>query len=167
MSNSFDLGEVDDFATGALGEPGKRVFFLQAVRDSFVVSLRLEKQQVSTLADYLQGVLTRMGVTMDEAHEAMPELREPVVAEWVVATLGIGHDESADHVVIVAEELVSEDGGEEAATARFLLQPAQALAFVEGARRVVASGRPPCPICGHSMNPEGHICPRSNGHGSD
>ncbi|KAA0234181.1 MAG: hypothetical protein JJLCMIEE_01910 [Acidimicrobiales bacterium] len=167
MNSSFDLGEVDDFATGALGEPGSRVFFLQAVRDNLVVTLRLEKQQVSTLADYLQGVLTRMGVMMDTPHEAMPELREPIVAEWVVATLGIGHDESSDHLVIVAEELIPESVEKEAATARFLLGPEQALAFVEGARRVVAAGRPPCPICGHSMNPEGHVCPRSNGHGSD
>ena len=167
MSSSFDFGQVDDFVTGAIGEPGARLFFLQAVRETDVVSLRVEKQQVSTLADYLQGILTRIGVTMDTPHDTMSELREPVVAEWVVATLGIGHDEKAQNVVIVAEEFVSEEEEREAATARFLLDPGQAVAFVEGAREVVTAGRPPCPICGRSMNPERHICPRGNGHGSD
>jgi uncharacterized repeat protein (TIGR03847 family) len=36
--------------------------------------------------------------------------------------------------------------------------------FVERAARVVASGRPPCPICGQPLDPQGHICPRRNGH---
>jgi hypothetical protein len=28
----------------------------------------------------------------------------------------------------------------------------------------VAGGRPLCSMCGQSMDPEGHFCPRSNGH---
>ncbi|MEO8208267.1 MAG: DUF3090 family protein [Chloroflexota bacterium] len=38
-----------------------------------------------------------------------------------------------------------------------------ARAFVERALRVVRSGRPPCPICGNPLDPQGHICPRRNG----
>jgi len=29
---------------------------------------------------------------------------------------------------------------------------------------VVAAGRPPCPLCGNPLDPEGHVCPRQNGH---
>jgi len=29
---------------------------------------------------------------------------------------------------------------------------------------VVASGRPPCPLCGQPLDKQGHICPRKNGH---
>ena len=29
---------------------------------------------------------------------------------------------------------------------------------------VVAAGRPPCPLCGFPLDPEGHICPRLNGY---
>jgi uncharacterized repeat protein (TIGR03847 family) len=39
-----------------------------------------------------------------------------------------------------------------------------ARSFVEGAAKVVASGRPPCPLCGQPLDPQGHICPRRNGH---
>ena len=35
--------------------------------------------------------------------------------------------------------------------------------FVERAMRVVRSGRPPCPLCGNPLDPQGHICPRRNG----
>ena len=34
---------------------------------------------------------------------------------------------------------------------------------VRGAE-AVAAGRPPCPLCGQPLDPEGHTCPRLNGH---
>ncbi len=30
--------------------------------------------------------------------------------------------------------------------------------------QIVAAGRPPCPLCGLPLDPEGHVCPRQNGH---
>ncbi|MFN8623513.1 MAG: DUF3090 domain-containing protein [Chloroflexota bacterium] len=47
---------------------------------------------------------------------------------------------------------------------RVRLSPAMALGFAQRARRVVGSGRPPCPFCGQPLNPEGHICARKNGY---
>jgi uncharacterized repeat protein (TIGR03847 family) len=47
---------------------------------------------------------------------------------------------------------------------RVRVSAATARQFVERAARVVASGRPPCPICGQPLDPQGHICPRRNGH---
>jgi hypothetical protein len=31
---------------------------------------------------------------------------------------------------------------------------------------LVRAGRPACPLCGNPMDPEGHSCPRTNGHRS-
>jgi uncharacterized repeat protein (TIGR03847 family) len=36
--------------------------------------------------------------------------------------------------------------------------------FVARATNIVAAGRPPCPLCGAPLDPQGHICPRRNGH---
>jgi hypothetical protein len=47
---------------------------------------------------------------------------------------------------------------------RVRMSAAVARSFVERAARVVASGRPPCPLCGQPLDPQGHICPRRNGH---
>jgi uncharacterized repeat protein (TIGR03847 family) len=47
---------------------------------------------------------------------------------------------------------------------RVRVSAAAARSFVERAARVVASGRPPCPLCGQPLDPQGHICPRRNGH---
>jgi hypothetical protein len=48
VSTSFDLPEVEILTTGAVGPPGRRVFYLQARRGSEMMTLRLEKTQVRT-----------------------------------------------------------------------------------------------------------------------
>ena len=47
---------------------------------------------------------------------------------------------------------------------RVSLTDAAARAFARQALTVVAAGRPPCPLCGNPLDPEGHVCPRANGH---
>ena len=47
---------------------------------------------------------------------------------------------------------------------RVRLTAQAARSFVARAARVVADGRPPCPLCGAPLDPRGHICPRRNGH---
>jgi uncharacterized repeat protein (TIGR03847 family) len=167
MARSYDLPEPDWFTTGTIGPPGRRVFFLQASGDGALVSLRCEKQQVGALAEYLAGILDDLPEVDDEEVPPEGELFEPVVPEWTVGSLSVAWDESADRVVLVAEELLSdddEDRGVDAASVRLRITRAQAAAFVERARGLVAAGRPPCPLCGGPLDPEGHVCPRSNGH---
>ena len=83
---------------------------------------------------------------------------------WAVGSLGVGYDEPRDRIVVIASEAVEEERQEEPATARFHLTRGQAAAFAERARELVEAGRPPCPLCSLPMDPDGHICPRTNGH---
>ncbi len=161
MSSSFEIPEVDHLTAGAVGPPGKRVFYLQVRHGEQVVSLRLEKSQVAALVAYLAGMLADMPPPGDVPSTGM-DLIEPVVAEWVVASLGVSYDEEADRVVILAEELVEE--GEEAARARITATREQVAALSVRGAEAVAAGRPPCPLCGLPLDPEGHTCPRLNGH---
>jgi uncharacterized repeat protein (TIGR03847 family) len=41
---------------------------------------------------------------------------------------------------------------------------ASARAFVRRAQALLAAGRPLCPLCALPLDPEGHVCPRQNGH---
>ncbi|MEY2421439.1 MAG: hypothetical protein QOI95_1506 [Acidimicrobiaceae bacterium] len=164
-SASFEIDTPVVFTAGTVGEPGHRVFFVQAQGDGLVVTLKLEKQQVGALAEYLSGLLADLP-TVDEAN--LPTLLEPVgpiVPEWIVGTLAVAWDDLNDRMVLVAEELLSEEEVEaaaEPATARFRVTREQVAAFVERARVLVAGGRPPCPLCGGPLDPEGHACPRLN-----
>ncbi len=47
---------------------------------------------------------------------------------------------------------------------RVRVTAAAARSFVQRAAHIVASGRPPCPLCGQQLDATGHICPRRNGH---
>ena len=161
MSSSFEVPEVDHLTTGAIGPPGQRVFYLQARHGKHVVSLRLEKAQVAALVAYLAGMLADMPPPGDITSAGM-DLIEPVVAEWVVASLGVTYDEDADRVVILAEELVEE--GEDPARARITATREQVAALSVHGAEAVAAGRPPCPLCGQPLDPQGHTCPRLNGH---
>jgi uncharacterized repeat protein (TIGR03847 family) len=172
MSSSFEM-HTDRFVAGTIGPAGARVFYLQATSGVDVVSLRLEKQQVAALAEYLAGILADLP-TPDALVSSDVDLVEPVIAEWVVGSLAVAYDESEDRVLIVAEELVPEPDDDEAdasdvldtapSTARFHVTRGQVAHFVQHAVEVVMAGRPACPLCGRPMDPEGHVCPKTNGH---
>ena len=63
-----------------------------------------------------------------------------------------------------AFEGVDEDDEDGPDTLRVRLTAADARVFVNRALSVVAAGRLPCPLCGQPLDPQGHICPRRNGH---
>jgi uncharacterized repeat protein (TIGR03847 family) len=160
VSSSFEIPEVDHLTAGAIGPPGQRVFYLQARHGEQVVSLRLEKTQVAALVAYLAGMLADMPPPAEIPTTGM-DLIEPVVAEWVVGSLGVTYDEEADRVVIMAEELVEE--GAEGGRVRITATREQIAALSVHGAEAVAAGRPPCPLCGQPLD-EAHTCPRLNGH---
>jgi uncharacterized repeat protein (TIGR03847 family) len=180
VSTSFDFDEPEHFTTGTVGDPGHRIFYLQAAQQGSVATLRLEKQQVAALAEYLGGILADLPDAPDEPYQA--ELAEPAVAEWTVGALAVAYEEATDRILLVAEELIVADDEEDdegggapvpepdplleldpdSATARFRLTRAQVAAFIGRAAELVVSGRPICPLCGRPIDPEGHACPRLN-----
>ena len=147
------------FTAGTIGPPGQRVFFLQAGDGNTISSVRLEKQQVSALAEYLAGMLHDLPAPSDVP--PAPALAEPVEAEWAVGNIGVAYDNDLDRIIIVAEELVPEDTPE-GECLRVVVSRSQVRAFIERAEDLMAGGRPPSRICGAPMDPSGHACPRAN-----
>jgi uncharacterized repeat protein (TIGR03847 family) len=120
-------------------------------------------------------------------HDNEP-LDTPVDEEFRVGTLGLAFDVDTSTVVIEAieageSEVEIELGGDDDAPVveddededddepdddldrlRVRLTPEATRAFIDRARRVVAAGRPPCPLCGQPLDPAGHLCPRHNGY---
>jgi hypothetical protein len=66
--------------------------------------------------------------------------------------------------LLAAFEGVDDEDEEGPDTLRVRLTPIEARGFVNRALSVVAAGRLPCPLCGQPLDPQGHICPRRNGH---
>jgi len=164
--SEFDLPDVDRFTAGTVGPPGQRVFYLQAVAGAEVVTLRLEKGQVAALAQYLAELLADLPTPGADEVPTDMQLAEPFDADWIVGQLGVVFDETRDRMVVRADELVveGEEPDETPGLARFALTRGQVQAFVVRATSLVSSGRPNCPLCGRPIDPEGHMCIKTNGH---
>jgi uncharacterized repeat protein (TIGR03847 family) len=180
----FVFDDPDRFATGTVGEPGNRSFFLQARDGRRVVSVALEKAQVAVLAERLGRLLVeldRRGIAEDPPSEILPDehpLDEPLNEAFRATTLTLGWDVDAEQILIEARAPgLDDEDDEEAAVAevedddedgpdllRVRLSAEAARTFVERAFRVIRAGRPPCPLCGNPLDATGHICPRKNGH---
>lgn len=162
MTASFEFTAVERFCAGAVGEPGSRVFFLQVASEGALVSLKIEKQQIAALAEYLARILDDLAPA-EESLEVDTTVAEPVVAEWAVGSMGVAIDESDDRIVLMVEEVADPDDPEtDPASLRAGLSRHQVNAFIDQARDLVARGRPLCQLCGGPMDPEGHVCPRLN-----
>jgi uncharacterized repeat protein (TIGR03847 family) len=160
-SESFDFEEVTRVTTGAVGEPGKRAFYLQVRTAAALVSVAIEKDQLRALTERLQEVFSRVPVP---AAGKLPDmtLEEPIAPIWRVGfmTLTYSQDEKAFEVSLV--ELVDE--GDQPATGHFQATLPQMQALATHAAGLISAGRPPCPMCGGPIDHDGGVCPRLNGH---
>lgn len=172
--------DPDRFVAGTVGEPGERTFYLQASSGTRVVSVALEKIQVAALAERLDELLDevrkRQGTDSEVPAAAPPDLEDveplgtPIEEEFRVGALALAWEEDTATVLVEAQSQTDEevDPTNEAEFTgdllRVRMQPAVARAFAKRALRVVAAGRPPCPLCGNPLDPAGHVCPRQNGH---
>lgn len=172
----FDYDPPERFVAGAVGQPGSRTFFLQARAAGRLTTVALEKFQVAALADRLEELLDEVlrasGGTAPVPAVAPVELtddgplEQPIEEDFRVGAMALGWDAEAGRVVIEAQELTDGDdpGSPEPAVLRVRVTAGVARAFIKRAQAIVAAGRPPCPLCGQPLDPEGHVCVRLNGY---
>jgi uncharacterized repeat protein (TIGR03847 family) len=184
----IDLDTPERFATGTVGEPGDRTFFLQAVQGRLVATVQLEKEQVAVLADRVLAVIDeveRRGLTAIDTGPAGElddrPLEQPLQEEFRVGTMIIAWDEDVDRLVVEARSMTFDAGAGDVAlrhddeldedeipddapigpdVLRVRLTPWMAQQFARRASSVVAGGRPTCPFCGAVLEPTGHFCRR-------
>ncbi len=176
MSDSFDFRTASHFTAGAVGEPGRRVFYLQAGDQYQHVSFKLEKQQAMALATFLRTVLDDQPVPSDDP-QPIP-LVNPVEPAWVVGQIAVGTAEPGEIMILVEELVVPDDDDaddddddvdeafdifeESGARCTATITVAQAANFVQTVDELVSQSRPPCRLCGGPLDPDGHACPRLN-----
>jgi uncharacterized repeat protein (TIGR03847 family) len=186
----FQFNPPERFIAGTVGQPGERTFFLQAVGEGRITSVVLEKAQVEALAtrieELLEEVHRRFGAPPgdDSTPEDEGPLEQPIEQDFRVGTLALAWDAEASRVIVEAQEIdetateefvedeeelevFTEDGPAHRDVLRVYLTPGEARAFAGRALKVVAAGRPDCPLCGRPLDPAGHICVRQNGYRPD
>jgi uncharacterized repeat protein (TIGR03847 family) len=187
----INFDPVDTIAAGAVGEPGHRTFFIQAHKGGQVLSVLVEKEQVAVLSERMGHLLDQVAEQFPgEEAPADPTaglLEGDPVPLFRAVAIGIGFDPARRMVVLElherpveedeTEDEDQEDAGvadeppgagagaeEDSYLARLYLTPGQARAMASRGIEAVVAGRPPCPLCGGPLDPEGHICPKLNGH---
>lgn len=166
-----EFKDVTQITVDAIGKPGARTFFLQAIEGNKVVTLLIEKIQLQGLAEgaeqFLEMVLKeyphlpKITGDYDEAHM---QLRSPFKPLFRVGDIGVAFDSELDRVCLIAKELVLDlPEGAEPRVVKFWCTRGQWLALTRWSHTVILRGRPICPQCLQPMEPEGHFCPKKNG----
>jgi uncharacterized repeat protein (TIGR03847 family) len=168
----IDVDPVDHITADAIGKPGQRVFYIQAWQNQRTVTVLIEKFQLQSLAvgveQFLAEVIRQAPELEDvpgDFIEDQMRINPPVDPLFRVGEVGLGFDKDRDRVVLQTRELLTEEEEpESAAVVRFWCTREQIRKMARWGAEVVTRGRPTCPQCGAPMEPEGHFCPKKNGH---
>ncbi|MBO9310288.1 MAG: DUF3090 family protein [Chloroflexi bacterium] len=112
MGLEIELDSVDFITIGTVGPKGRRVFYLQAGGQGRLLSLIIEKEQAIAIGEASRDMLDRLERSLGLSND-MPdmsrmdmELRDPIEALFRVSRIGLDYDKGRDRVLIVAEELI-------------------------------------------------------------
>jgi uncharacterized repeat protein (TIGR03847 family) len=187
----MELGPVDRITTDAVGEPGQRTFYLQARAGGELVTVVVEKEQVVLLSQSVLELLADVPLETGALDDADLALEEPIDPRFRAGRLSIGYDPDQDRFLLEIteydpneDEPDEEEGGEpeeepeeealirsltealadDRETIRLWASREQMLALSRHGAEVAERGRPTCRFCGNPIDPEGHVCPATNGH---
>jgi uncharacterized repeat protein (TIGR03847 family) len=179
MPRIFLFDPVERFVVGTVGIPGERTFFIQARTGSRLVSVSLEKAQVAAIADRVLQILREIRLSepltvIERVGYDDHPLESPIDEEFRVGVIGLAYvsDRRLIEIDLQAitdsdnadDELLEIDTSSDQDILRILMTLGYAESFAKRANTVVAAGRAPCPFCGGPIDPNGHLCPRSNGY---
>jgi uncharacterized repeat protein (TIGR03847 family) len=176
--STIEFDPADTFTTGTIGEPGNRIFMMQATMGPLIQTWTLEKEHVAAMARGGYELLAQIG-----EHEMTRELlgkgaigsSTPEFIDSMALkpdepafrvdgnTIVMRYDQQRNMIEVTFAEMVETVLGSPA-TVSIWVAPRQLAAFGIQGMKVVAQGRPICPLCGHPMDQGGHLCPASNGH---
>jgi len=177
--NVIELDRVDALGAGAIGEPGERVFYIQADKADARLTVVVEKEQVALLAAEAVAFLDRIGEEYPEEpgesstlHPSAAQVTEPAVPLFRARMIGLGFEPDRRLVLLELREKAEDDEDEDVVTdpsipdegyvARIFATRAQVRAMAARGAEAVTGGRPLCQLCQFPMDPAGHICPRWN-----
>ncbi len=145
----IELNPVDFITIGTIGPKGQRVFYLQAGQGMKLVSMVIEKEQSWALSEAIKEMMDELDTRTEDRNpgELPPrdmDLREPIEPVFRISQLGLGYDEEQDKIVIVAQEMLTEDVDDEdiePSIVRIWCSRKQIRALSEHAMDTVRSGR--------------------------
>ncbi len=163
----YEYDEVTLLSPFAVGVPGKRTFFLAIGGKNNWLRVWLEKEHLQALAvaiEQLLVTLSKEGIISSREAEGPPLSDDKPAglpsAELDIVQIALGYSEGKAIIELSAQQSGARE--KNPAEVYFRTTLAQLKDFRSRATKVVAAGRPLCPICGGPIDPEGHVCPAEN-----
>ncbi len=168
MDKNYSLDELSVLAAVAVGQPGKRTFFLALGQGGKWFRLWLEKESLQALAMAIRKFLFGLSQSLPDlpatppATQALPADPPPGLpsAELEIEEMTLGYE--GGKVVLDFKAHRSGAKSADKVTLHTLLAIDQLRNLANQAERVCAAGRPLCPVCGQPIDPSGHVCPGEN-----
>ena len=163
----YHLGSLTHIEPRTFGRPGQRTFNLMLESGDASCTVWLEKEQLFQLGVYLQQAVESISEA-DKAREGQRQeprdLGQGISLDFKAGQLMLSHDQESNSFRLLAYEIEDEEANREPESVSFWIDMRQAEELSQEALRICAAGRPRCILCGQPINPDGHNCPRANGH---
>ena len=169
-SVKYPLGSLSHIEPRTFGEPGNRTFHLAIEAGPAVATVWLEKEQLFQLGLGLQDALSALNAEdRDKPSGSVdPEWSGSELSlDFKVGQMSLEYGHESNSFRLMAFEVQTEDSEvspEDASSISFWITAVQAAKVSEESLRICGAGRPRCFLCGLPVDPDGHVCPRSNGH---
>jgi uncharacterized repeat protein (TIGR03847 family) len=163
---THNLGLVEYINAESKGRPGQRTFNITARSRRGEAVVWMEKEQLLQVGASLKQFIDTRESTADPAPFGLDLKPNDYLIEMDFKTpqMTLRHDPASD-VFTLSAERYGEDKAEPEDVVEFSFTRKDAEALANRALKVVASGRPPCPLCsGPLTSGEQHFCVRVNGH---
>ena len=159
-----DLGPVRRIEARATGEPGQREFRLWVIgAHQEFARLKLEKEHLLGLRMAINRVVSEAAAPAAPPDQPSDDFPAVPGYDFVVGRLGVGFSEADDMMVLQVDEVAPEEE-KSPFTLQFAFDRSQAANLTREIDEILATGRPPCRLCGQPVDPAGHICVKTNGH---
>lgn len=166
-----DLGLVDSIRAATIGEPGQRTFNITAQSARGTAIVWMEKDLLLQLSLAIRQ-LAEEQTAPDAPTAFVPEYAhtgDPVSVEFKAGDMRLQYDAAADVFTMEATDPGDRDDddaedAEEQVAVQFSFGRSAAEEMAEEGQNIVAAGRPICPYCHSPIEPDGHVCPKTNGH---
>ena len=155
----YPLGAATSIEAVTFGEPGNRTFKLDANSGAASCSIWMEKEQLLQLGVYLRDMVGRLS---QEERDKGSDLREEawsggdLAVDFKAGQMLLSYDQDSNAFYLQADPEIQSVG--------CWITITQASVLGEESLKICAAGRPTCFLCGQPINPDGHACPRANGH---
>jgi len=162
-----NLGLADYIDAESRGRPGQRTFNITARSKRGQAVVWMEKEQLFQVGASLKQFLATRESTADPVpFELDVEVTDyDVEVEFKTPQMTLRHDPASDVFTLSAEDYGDGSSEEPEQVVEFSFVRSDAERLADTSLQVVASGRPPCPLCSGPVTPgEEHFCVKVNGH---